>query len=98
MFSNARDPGTSGHNKTQQPQHPQSDCMAQRYVKTVEGHLGQVVSARQWEWEEKLPIFLLVYQASTRKTTGVPPASMVIERELRLPCDAFLGLPRTRSS
>jgi hypothetical protein len=75
------------------PLHPQSDGMVERYVKTVEEHLRKVVSIHQRDWDERLPIFLLAYRASTHETTGVTPANMVFGRELRLPCDLMFGAP-----
>ena len=62
-------------------------------MKTIEEHLRKVVSIHQWGWDERLPIFLLAYQASTHETTGVMPASMVFGRELCLPCDLMFGAP-----
>ena len=41
------------------PLYPQSDGMVERYVKTIEEHLRKVVSTHQWDWDERLPIFLL---------------------------------------
>jgi hypothetical protein len=70
--------------------------MVERCVKTVEEHLRKVDSTHQRDWYERLPIFLLDYRASTHKTTGTTPASMVFGRGLRLPCD--LLPPSTRSS
>jgi len=55
------------------------------------GHI--VVSSHQRDWDERLPIFLLAYQASTHETTGVTPANMVFRRELRLPCDLMFEAP-----
>jgi hypothetical protein len=46
-------------------------------VKTVEDHLRKVVSVHQRDWDERLPIFLLAYWASTHETTGVTLANMV---------------------
>jgi hypothetical protein len=37
--------------------------MVERYVKTVEEHLRKVVSIHQWDWDDRLPIFLLAYRA-----------------------------------
>jgi hypothetical protein len=67
--------------------------MVERYVKTVEEHLRKVVSTHQGDWDERLPSFLLAYRASTHKTTGVTPASMVFGWELRLHCDLMFGAP-----
>ena len=81
-------------NKTRTtPLHPKSDGMVERYVKTIEEHLRKVVSTHQRDWDERLPIFLLAYRASTHETTGVTPANMVFGRELRLPCDLMFGTP-----
>jgi hypothetical protein len=33
--------------------------MVERYVKTVEEHASQVVSAHWRDWDERLPIFLV---------------------------------------
>jgi hypothetical protein len=75
------------------PLHPQSDGMAERYMKTVEQHLRKVVPSHQREWDERLTFFLLAYRASTHDTTGSTPASLVFGRELRLPCDLLFGAP-----
>jgi hypothetical protein len=74
------------------PLHPQSDGVAERYVKTIEEHLWKVVSTHQRDWDERLPIFLLAYHASTHDTSGMTPANMVFGRELRLPCDLLFGV------
>ena len=75
------------------PLHPQSDGMVECYVKTIEEHLRKVVSTHQRDWDERLPIFLLAYRASTHETTGVTPANMGFGRVLRLPCDLMFGAP-----
>ncbi|PNF24989.1 hypothetical protein B7P43_G08361 [Cryptotermes secundus] len=75
------------------PLHPQSDGMVERYVKTIEEHLRKVVSSHQRDWDERLPLFLLAYRASTHNTTGLTPAGLVFGRELRLPCDLLFGAP-----
>jgi hypothetical protein len=62
-------------------------------VKTVEEHLRKVVYTHQRDWDERLPIFLLAYRASTHETTGMMPANLVFGRELRLPCDLLFGAP-----
>jgi len=73
--------------------HPQSDGMVERYVKTIEQHLRRVVSIHQRDWDERLPIFLLAYRASTHEATGVTPTNMVFGRELRFSCDLMFGAP-----
>ncbi|PNF14662.1 hypothetical protein B7P43_G11732, partial [Cryptotermes secundus] len=66
------------------PLHPQSVGMVERYVKTIEEHLRNVVASHQRDWDEKLPLFLLAYRASTHDTTCLTPAGLVFRRELRL--------------
>jgi hypothetical protein len=67
--------------------------MVERYVKTIEEHLRKVVTSNQRDWDEKLPLFLLAYRASTHDSTGLTPASLVFGRELRLLCDLLFGVP-----
>jgi transposase InsO family protein len=69
------------------PLHPQSKGMVERYIKTVEEHLRKVVALHQRDCDARLPIFLLAYRASTHDTTGLTPANLVFQRELRLPCN-----------
>jgi hypothetical protein len=45
------------------------------------------------DWDERLPLFLLTYRASTHDTTGMTPGSLVFVRELRLPCDLLFWIP-----
>jgi hypothetical protein len=75
----------------QRTSNPQLDGMVERYVKTVEDHLRNVVSAHQSDWNERLPIFLHFHRASPHETTSTTSISMVFGRELRLPCDLLFG-------
>ena len=72
--------------------------MVERYVKTIEENLRKVVSNHQRDWDDRLPLFLLAYRASTHQTTGVTPANMVFGREPRLPCDLKFETPPDRNS
>jgi hypothetical protein len=56
--------------------------MVERYIKTVE-HLRKAVAYHQRNWDERIPLFLLAYRASTHDNTGSTPASLVFGRELR---------------
>ena len=80
------------------PLHQQSYGMVERYVKTIEENLRKVVSNHQRDWDDRLPLFLLAYRASTHQTTGVTPANMVFGREPRLPCDLKFETPPDRNS
>jgi hypothetical protein len=64
---------------------PQSDSMLERHMKTTDEHLKKVASIHQRDWNERLPIFLLAYQASTHETTGMVSANTVCGRESRPP-------------
>jgi hypothetical protein len=67
------------------PLHQQSDSMVKQCVKMVEQHLRKVISMHHRDWGESLPVFLLAYRASTQKTTGTTPNSMVFGRDMLLP-------------
>jgi transposase InsO family protein len=69
--------------------HPQSDGMVERYVKTIEENLQKVVTNNQRDWDEKLPLFLLSYTASTHDTMGLTPVS--------LPATCCLECPQTKN-
>jgi hypothetical protein len=78
--------------------YPQSDGMVERYVKTVEELLKKVASTHQRDWDERLPIFLLAYWASSHETTAMTPANMVFGRNFPCPVTCCSGLPLTKSS
>lgn len=78
--------------------HPQSDGMVEQYVKIAEEHLRRAISTHQWDWDKRLPIFLLAYRASAWETTGMISVGMVFGRDLCLLCDLLFGSPLTRSS
>jgi hypothetical protein len=67
-------------------------------VRTVEVHVWKMVSTHERDWDERLPILVLPYRASTHNTTGMTPANMVFGRELRLPYDLFGALPNKVST
>jgi hypothetical protein len=75
------------------PLHLQSDGMMEHFIKTVKEHLRKVVASHQRYWDERLPLFLLAYRASTHNTMGSTPASLMFGRELQLLCDLLFGTP-----
>jgi hypothetical protein len=81
-------------------EHPyiRSQMMVECHVKMIRKHLRKVGSTHQRDWEERLPILLLAYQASTHETTGETPANMLFGWKLRLPCDLMTGAPQTRKN
>ena len=73
--------------------HPQSDGMVERMNRTINRYLSKVVSDHQRDWDRYLHLFLLAYRSSVHETTGQTPSSIVMGRELRLPCDLKFGCP-----
>ncbi|KAJ8936894.1 hypothetical protein NQ318_010921 [Aromia moschata] len=71
--------------------HPQSDGMVERMNRTINRYLSKVVSDHQRDWDQFFHLFLLAYRSSVHETTGQTPASIVMGRELRLPCDLKFG-------
>ncbi|KAJ8958350.1 hypothetical protein NQ317_014677, partial [Molorchus minor] len=61
--------------------------------RTINRHLSKVVSNHQRDWDHCLPLFLLAYRSSVHETTGQTPVSIIMGRELRLPCDLKFGCP-----
>ena len=73
--------------------HPQSDGMVERMNRTINRHLAKVVSDHQRDWDKYLHLFMLAYRSAVQESTGQSPASIVMGRELRLPCDLMFGCP-----
>ncbi|CAH0555118.1 unnamed protein product, partial [Brassicogethes aeneus] len=65
--------------------------MVERMNRTINRYLSKVVSDHQRDWDRFLHLFLLAYRSSIHDTTGQTPASIVMGRELRLPCDLRFG-------
>jgi hypothetical protein len=63
--------------------------MVERYIKTVQKHLREVISMNHRDWDKRLPLFLLAYRAFTCKTTGTTPASMVFRSALQAALGGF---------
>jgi hypothetical protein len=60
------------------------DGVVERYVKVVENHLKHLVSNNQTDWDQKLPLFLVAYRATTHETTDMTAGSIGFRRKLRL--------------
>jgi hypothetical protein len=69
------------------PLHPQSDGMAERYIKTIAEYLRKVIASNQRDWDPVLPFILMAYRSLRHDTTGFTAASLLFGRELRLPSD-----------
>ncbi|KAG5891945.1 hypothetical protein JTB14_002221 [Gonioctena quinquepunctata] len=73
--------------------HPQSDGMVERMNRTINRHLSKVVSDHQRDWDQYLHLFLMAYRSAVHESTGQTPASIIMGRKLRLPCDLKFGIP-----
>jgi hypothetical protein len=49
------------------------------------------VTSHQRDWDERLPLFLLAYGASTHGTMRSTPTRLVFRQEFRLPCVLLFG-------
>ncbi|GFX23935.1 retrovirus-related Pol polyprotein from transposon 412 [Trichonephila clavipes] len=75
------------------PLHPQSDGMVERFNRTILNNLSLMVSKKQQDWDQKVPLFLLAYRSAVHETTGYSPSQMLFGRDLRIPCDLLFGRP-----
>jgi hypothetical protein len=73
------------------PLKPQLDETVECYVKRAEKHPRQVISAQQRDWDERLPLLLIAYRASTHKTAGTMPTSMMFGWEIGLSFNLLFG-------
>ena len=46
------------------PLHPQWDGMVERFNRTLEQHLSNVVDGNQTDWDQRIPLFLMAYRSS----------------------------------
>ena len=67
--------------------------MVERFNRTLEAQLAKFVSDHQRDWDDHLPLLMMVYCTSDHDTTGENPPVMVMGRHLRLPVDLFIGRP-----
>jgi hypothetical protein len=72
---------------------PQSDGMAERYMRTIEDMLSSFVGTRQNDWDKYIPLIMMAYRSSVHETTGVTPCRMMFGHEINLPVDLVLGRP-----
>jgi hypothetical protein len=48
---------------------PQSDGMAERYMRTIEDMLSSFVGTRQKDWDKYIPLIMMAYRLSVHETT-----------------------------
>ena len=67
--------------------------LVERFNRTLEEHLRKVVSHKQIDWEEHVPVFLMAYRAAYHETTAFSPSKILFGSVIRLPADLMFGLP-----
>lgn len=73
------------------PLHPQSNCMVERFNRTLLDCLSKFVEHHQRDWDEYLPILLLSYRSAVHQSTQQTPALLTFGKELRLPTQLLTG-------
>ncbi|XP_045111711.1 uncharacterized protein LOC123504871 [Portunus trituberculatus] len=71
----------------------QSDGIVERFNQTLEEELVKYCDTTQQDWDLWLPYVLMAYRSAEHKATGYAPASLMCNRELRLPMDLTTGRP-----
>ena len=65
----------------------------ERFHRTLNAMLGKVVSEKQRDWDEWLPLVMMAYRASPHTATGFTPNMLTFGREVSMPVDIVLGKP-----
>jgi hypothetical protein len=59
--------------------------------------LGKVISEKQRDWDEWLPLVMTAYRASPHAATGFSPNMLTFGREVSMPIDIVLGRPEDQA-
>ena len=73
--------------------HPQSDGQCERFNRTLETMLRQVVSEDQKDWDQYIPHLTAAYRATRHSSTGCTPNMLMLGRELPMPLELEFGRP-----
>ncbi len=76
------------------PYHPQTNGLCERFNGTLCEALYAYCRLNQATWDEMLPIALFGCRIAVQSSTGFSPASLLYGRELRLPIDIDLYMPK----
>ena len=77
--------------------HPQTDGLVKTYNWTLKDMLAKTVTDGGKDWDEKIPYVLFAYRASIQHSTQESPFFLLYGRNPRLPTEAVLSPPTTRS-
>jgi hypothetical protein len=75
------------------PFRPQSDGQSERNIRTLTKMMA-MVTEKQENWDEHLPFISMAYRATPHESTGFSPNFLMFGRELYMPVDVMLSLPR----
>jgi hypothetical protein len=87
QFTRTRKVNTSAY-------HPQTNGLCERFNGTIIEALAAYADENQSNWDLMLPIALFGCRVARQTTTERTPASLLYARELRLPLDVDLYLPK----
>ena len=62
--------------------------MAERSVRTLTDAIAKIANDNT-DWDKLLPLVAYYYRAAVHKATGLPPALLMLGRQLRLPTDVL---------
>ena len=77
--------------------HPQTDGLVERFNRTLTAMLAKTVNRGGRDWDHHLPYVLFAYRASEQQSTQESPFFLLYGRDPRLPVDAALSPPTTRT-
>ena len=67
--------------------------MVERFNQTMEAMLSKFVSENQSDWDEHLPLLMMVFRSAVHETTGYTPCELMLGRQIEVPLDILLGRP-----
>ena len=73
------------------PYHPRSDGMVERFNRTLQAMLANLVAENQRDWDDHLPYVMMAYRSAKHESTGESPNYLMFGREVRLPLDLITG-------
>ena len=75
------------------PWHPQSDGLIERYNRTLETMLKEMVSEQQTDWDLYVGLCCMAYRATPHEATKMTPNLMMLGRNLPMPSHLQLKSP-----
>ena len=73
------------------PYKPTTNRCVERFHRTLNSMLGEVVQENQRDWDERLPFVMAAYRAAKHQSTGYSPNFIVLGHENRAPVYLVLG-------